>query len=263
MVSWAWLNPISALLLPLLAFGLAPGGGVEVADSEVVRWIAYLRRIAGLYARGRFGVHPVRAAAAPPEIRELAMSLDGMATAIASRDAILKRHPRPEGRDDAGDPSPGEEQPAGHFLPAQHAAAEPDRPCGPRSDLRHPSANHCASALIYRALYQGPDLRQVDLGEFLEELTGQLLAESGRGVSIRTELKLDPLSIDPDRLAPLALFAVEAITNARKHGLADGGLLRINLAVQGSRATLEIRDSGDRAAARWMRAGWARVSAEP
>ncbi len=27
----------------------------------------------------------------------------------------------------------------------------------------------------------------------------------------------DPLVIDPDRLAPLALFAVEAITNAQKH----------------------------------------------
>ena len=33
--------------------------------------------------------------------------------------------------------------------------------------------------------------------------------------------------IDPDRLAPLALFAVEAISNACKHGLAEGGQLSV------------------------------------
>ena len=38
-----------------------------------------------------------------------------------------------------------------------------------------------ALALIYRALYQGPDLRRVDFGEFLDELTGQLVADWGRG----------------------------------------------------------------------------------
>ncbi|MET1345696.1 histidine kinase dimerization/phosphoacceptor domain -containing protein, partial [Staphylococcus aureus] len=33
-----------------------------------------------------------------------------------------------------------------------------------------------ALAQIYRALYQGPDLKRVDLRPFLEELTAQLLA---------------------------------------------------------------------------------------
>ncbi len=101
-----------------------------------------------------------------------------------------------------------------------------------------------ALALIYRALYQGPDLRRVDLGEFLDELIGQIIADAAPGARIRTELHLDPLSIDPDRLAPLSLFAVEAITNARKHGLAEGGLLEVTLAVEGETARLEISDTG-------------------
>uniref|UniRef100_UPI003784B566 sensor histidine kinase n=1 Tax=Phenylobacterium sp. TaxID=1871053 RepID=UPI003784B566 len=104
-----------------------------------------------------------------------------------------------------------------------------------------------ALALIYRALYQGPDLKRVDLRPFLEELTAQLVAgEMLHGPPVRTELKVDALVIDPDRLAPLALFAVEAITNAQKHAFAErGGLLSLRFTVRGDEAELEISDDGD------------------
>jgi hypothetical protein len=59
--SWARLNPISAFLLPILAFALALAAVWWVADREVVRWIVYLRRIAALYARGRYSVRPLKA----------------------------------------------------------------------------------------------------------------------------------------------------------------------------------------------------------
>jgi two-component sensor histidine kinase len=103
-----------------------------------------------------------------------------------------------------------------------------------------------ALALIYRALYQGPDLKRVDLRPFLEELTAQLISgELTHGLAVRTELKVDPLVIDPDRLAPLALFAVEAITNAQKHAFAArGGTLSLNFTVRGEEAELEISDDG-------------------
>ena len=80
-----------------------------------------------------------------------------------------------------------------------------------------------ALALIYRALYQSPDLRRVDLRQFLEELTAQLIAGEMRHgrPACRTELTADALEIDPDKLAPLALFAVEAITNAQKHAFGE------------------------------------------
>jgi two-component sensor histidine kinase len=103
-----------------------------------------------------------------------------------------------------------------------------------------------ALALIYRALYQGPDLKRVDLRPFLEELTAQLVAsEMLHGPGVRTELSVDALVIDPDRLAPLALFAVEAITNAQKHAFNQrGGVLTVNFHVQGDEALLEISDDG-------------------
>jgi two-component sensor histidine kinase len=104
-----------------------------------------------------------------------------------------------------------------------------------------------ALALIYRALYQGPDLKRVDLRPFLEELTAQLVAgEILHGPGVRTELSVDALVIDPDRLAPLALFAVEAITNAQKHAFANrGGVLTVNFHVHGDEAELEISDDGE------------------
>ncbi len=76
-----------------------------------------------------------------------------------------------------------------------------------------------ALALIYRALYQSPDLRRVDVRQFLEELIAQLHHGRGRQAVARPSAPscvADDLEIDPDKLAPLALFAVEALTQARK-----------------------------------------------
>jgi two-component sensor histidine kinase len=103
-----------------------------------------------------------------------------------------------------------------------------------------------ALALIYRSLYQGADLKRVDLREFLDELMAQVLAGDTVTVApVRTELSIDTLVIDPDRLAPLALFAVEAISNARKHGVGQhGGELSVVFRVHGDQAELAISDSG-------------------
>jgi two-component sensor histidine kinase len=66
------------------------------------------------------------------------------------------------------------------------------------------------------------------------------------GPPVRTELNVEALVIDPDRLAPLALFAVEAITNAQKHAFASrGGVLTVNFQVRGEEAELEISDDGE------------------
>jgi two-component sensor histidine kinase len=103
-----------------------------------------------------------------------------------------------------------------------------------------------ALALIYRALYQSPDLRRVDVRQFLEELVAHLTAgEGGRPSNIRTHLTADDLEIDPDKLAPLALFAVEAISNARKHAYDDdGGVIRVRFSLSEEEVVLEIADEG-------------------
>jgi two-component sensor histidine kinase len=103
-----------------------------------------------------------------------------------------------------------------------------------------------ALSLIYRALYQSPDLRRVDVRQFLEELMAQLSSgDTVRPSRIQTRLQADDLEIDPDKLAPLALFAVEAISNARKHAFGDhGGMIDVRFQVGEEDIVLEIADDG-------------------
>jgi two-component sensor histidine kinase len=245
-LSWARLNPLTGVLFPLLTFILALGAVLIVTERVVVRWIAYLQRIAALYAKGRLSVRPIQAEQMPPEIRELATTLEQMAEGIAGRDASLREslaqkdalmreiHHRVKNN----------LQVISSLLNMQQRALADPAARAAMSDTRQ---RITALALIYRALYQGPDLKRVDLRPFLEELTAQLVAnETMHGSGVRTDLSVDALVIDPDRLAPLALFAVEAITNAQKHAFAQrGGVLTVNFRVHGDQAELEISDNGE------------------
>ncbi len=120
-----------------------------------------------------------------------------------------------------------------------------------RSAMSDTRQRVAALALIYRALYQGPDMRSVDLRQFLGDLIGQLVVEhQSKGGAVDSELEADELTIDPDKLPPLALFAVEAISNAQKHALsAHGGRLRVSFKVRGAEAELSIADEGGGSAA--------------
>ena len=244
LANWIWLNPISALALPILAFTLALAAVWAVAERGMVRWIAYLRRIALIYGRGRYGVHPARAQAAAPEIRDLAEALDAMAGALAARDLALKtmlaqkdllmREIHHRVRNNL--------QVISSLLSLQQRALTDPAARAAMSDTRQRIA---ALALIYRALYQGDDLRRVDLSEFLQELIAQLVvSDTGPAGAIETHLLLEPLNIDPDRLAPLALFAVEAIAEAKKRGPGVGGLIRVTLTTVEATARLSIFHNG-------------------
>jgi len=244
-LSWAWFNPLTGIVFPLITFALALAAVSAVTERVVVRWIAYLQRIASLYARGRLSVRPVQAEQMPPEIRQLAETLEDMADAIVGRDASLRDslaqkdalmreiHHRVKNN----------LQVISSLLNMQQRALSDPAARSAMSDTRQ---RITALALIYRALYQGPDLKRVDLRPFLEELTAQLVSgELVHGPAVRTELAVDPLVIDPDRLAPLALFAVEAITNAQKHAFANrGGTLSLTFVVRGDEAELDISDDG-------------------
>jgi hypothetical protein len=175
LLSWAWINPISRMLLPLLAFMLGLGAVLITAERGVIRWIIYLQRVAAIYAKGRFTIRPLQAERAPPEIRELAATLDAMAGAIVTRDASLmdslaekdalmrEIHHRVKNN----------LQIITSLLNMQQRALADPAAKAAMNDTRQ---RITALAQIYRALYQGPDLKRVDLRPFLEELTAQLLA---------------------------------------------------------------------------------------
>ena len=241
----AWLDPMSGIVFPLIGFGVALLAVFFAAERGVGRWIVYLQRVAAIYARGRFTVRPLRVERAPPEIRELAETLDHMAATIVARDASL--HDSLAQKDalmrEIHHRVKNNLQVISSLLSMQERALTDQVARQAMSDTRQRIS---ALALIYRAVYQGADIKHVDLRPFLEELTGQLLAGdmSAHG-SVRTEVRADRLIIDPDKLAPLALFAVEAVTNAQKHALSQsGGKLTVEFTVRGPEAALIITDDG-------------------
>ena len=247
LLSWARLNPLTVLVLPLLAWLTACGVVWVVTDRVVIRWLGYLDRIAAIYARGRFSVRPVQASVAPSEIRALAQTLDAMADAIVSRDQVAREHLAQKDalmREIHHRVKNNLQVITSLLNMQQRALTDPEA----RAAMHDTRQRITALALIYRALYQSPDLRHVDVRQFLEELTAQVVQGEGglsRGPPVRTDLVADDLEIDPDKLAPLALYAVEALTQARKASTATGGAIHIRFAVSTEEVTLEIVDEGD------------------
>jgi two-component sensor histidine kinase len=190
-------------------------------------------------------VRPLAAENAPPEIRELAATLDAMAAAIVARDQSL--HESLAQKDDLmreiHHRVKNNLQVISSLLSLQQRGLKDSVAREAVMDTRQ---RITALAQVYRALYQGPDLKRVDLRPFLEELTAQLMsADAPKGRSIRTEVHADPLVIDPDRLAPLALFAVEALSVAQKREPEDrGAALSVDFHVRGDEAELSVHDQG-------------------
>ncbi|MBU2167924.1 MAG: sensor histidine kinase [Alphaproteobacteria bacterium] len=245
LLSWARLNPIGSILLPLAAWLTAFGAVIVMSEHVVLRWLAYLERVAALYARGRFTVRPVHAVNAPTEIRVLAKTLDELAEAVSIRDQslldslaekdVLMREIHHRVKNNL--------QIISSLLSLQQRALSDDAAKMALGDTRQRIS---ALALIYRTLYQSDDIRHADAAVFLHDLVGQLVAsEAARGPAVSSRVEADSLIMDPDKLAPMALWLVEAISNALKHALASrGGTLTVRFTVDGDTSVLEVEDDG-------------------
>lgn len=243
--TWARLDPLVTIGLPVLAFILAYAAVGLATERVVVRWLTYLDRVAHAFARGHFAVRPDKIMGAPAEIAALARTLDEMVDGITARDQSLRDsltekdalmreiHHRVKNN----------LQVITSMLNMQQRQLTDPAAKAAMGDMRQ---RITALALIYRALYQSTDLRRVEVRAFLEELVAQLLnGEGPRAHSVRTEITSDPLELDPDKLAPFALFAVEALTNAFKHAFPGRpGMVTVGLTVDGSEARLQIADNG-------------------
>jgi two-component sensor histidine kinase len=182
---------------------------------------------------------------APAEIRNLASTLNDLADTISARnrsltasleekDALMREiHHRVKNNLQIISSLLSMQQRALTDAPAKAAVG----------DTRQRIA---ALALIYRTLYQSDDLRYADARVFLTDLVGQLIAgEAGRGPVVTSSVEADSLVVDPDKLAPLALWLVEAVSNAQKHAFAGrGGDLKVRFKVDGDTSILEVEDDG-------------------
>jgi two-component sensor histidine kinase len=106
-----------------------------------------------------------------------------------------------------------------------------------------------ALALIYRLLYQDDsenERGEVALDSLMSELCIQLRAANRDrpGVELQCDTLPHPIAID--HAVPLALFVVEAVTNAYRHAFApeDKGHIQLKVDHVGPEDILEISDNG-------------------
>jgi two-component sensor histidine kinase len=236
--------------LPLLAWLLALVTAWLATDRLVLRWLDYLRRIAGLYASGKLSVQPLRAKrAAPGEINILADTLEEMAvrvrdrttrleTAVLARDAAMKEiHHRVKNN----------LQIINSLLSLQSRKVKDPAAIAVLDDAR---ARINALSLIHRSLYEHNDIRSVETRSFFGDLAMQLdQALGAEDQKIRIDSSIDDDTIDADVAVPLALFTAEAVTNAVKHAFpvgrgVHGGRVLVSYRLAERETVLCVEDDG-------------------
>jgi two-component sensor histidine kinase len=208
-----------------------------------------LRALAGAYAQGDYTAASAQSdQGAPEELQQLRRALLDMAGRIDARDTTLK---------DAIEEKQTLLREVHHrvknnlqimvslFNMQLRTLGDDDG----RKALEEARARVTALALVHQALYEGDDLRTVELGDFIEGLVRTLVDASG-GAGKRVEVSVSVASPPaPAALAvPLALFIVEATTNALKHAFPDerDGVIEIKVArdEQEGVVRVTVRDNG-------------------
>lgn len=102
-----------------------------------------------------------------------------------------------------------------------------------------------ALATVHRRLYQSDDLRRFDMGAMAANLVADVIGASGRN-DIDLQVDVEPLMIPSSSAAALGLVLNEIVTNAIKHGFADGrrGQMTLDAHRDGSQASITITDDG-------------------
>lgn len=116
-----------------------------------------------------------------------------------------------------------------------------------RRALRESQGRIRSMALVHELLYRSKDLSSVDLGEYIRDLTRQLLRSHAVDPSVvRVESKLALVPLPIDIAVPCGLILNELVSNALKHAFPGGRRGTIYIELQPGEAfnALVVRDDG-------------------
>jgi two-component sensor histidine kinase len=234
-------------LLPFLMIALTWIAIWVVTERQLTRWIVYLTRISAVYRTGRYSIRP-SLGGAPTELRLLGEALAEMASAIQERDRNLREavtqktllvrevHHRVKNN----------LQIVMSLLSLQAGRLQDS---ASQEALRQARARINALALVHRILYEIEDQSTVDIKRLIADLTEQTHEGfGGDRRDIRVSVEAIARTASGDIAVPLALFTVEALTNAFKHAFPpeqNGGTIRVRLeAVGEGQLRLSVEDDG-------------------
>lgn len=245
---WDWLDRklMIGVLSPTIMLALAVLAIWIASDYLVNRHIRALVAATRSYGRGR-GPLLVDTEGAPRELKALAGSFASMAARIEHREQELRSSL--EQKDlmlrEIHHRVKNNLQIVTSLLRlrARSAASSEARRVMDEAQMRIR-----ALALVHRHLYEQPTTESVRIDTFVEELL-DFLAElgTGDGRNIAFSTNLAPVEVASDQAIALALFVTEAVGNAQLHGFPGthaAPQVRIDFAVEGGNAVLEVKDNG-------------------
>lgn len=235
------LLPIGALLLASLAIWLG-------TTRLVLRWLASLGSLADQFAKGDFSGDAEKFATAPRELGQLSGQMHDMARDIESRDRELQSalNAKTALTHDIHHRVKNNLQIVSSLLTLQ--AGKISDPAA-REALGQTRARIGALAQIHRLLYEeshDSDHGNVNIASLLNALCTQLRALHRGQNRVQLACNAAPQIVPINNAVPLTLLAVEAVTNAYRHGFVAGqnGTITIDFDVVGDHATLSIADNG-------------------
>lgn len=99
-----------------------------------------------------------------------------------------------------------------------------------------------AIGTVQQLMYQTDASGAVDVADFVGRLCDAIGATLGP--QIRIDVSADHAEVSADRAFALALILNELVTNAAKHGVPDGGTIRVAFTAGDAAATLSVEDDG-------------------
>lgn len=233
--------PALTLLLTCIAVWL----GVQ---RMVVQWIRRLSVLAQQFGRGDYDVHPQAFADAPVEFVRLSDDMQAMARAVDARNAAIESAAA-TARQLAREVNHRVNNNLQLMLSLVGLQTAQTSGREAHAALAQTRARIGAMALIHRLIYAAGDRAEegvVDLGRLIPELCRQLHNDSDAGDAVRLDCQAAPARVSIDMATPLALFIVEAVTNAYRHAFTTSrsGTVRVLLNPDGDAYMLTVIDDG-------------------
>lgn len=241
---WKNFNPLTYAAIPILAWLFGFGAIWLATDQLILIHLRRMRRTTLEFAKGNRDARVGEMMNPPASIYTLGKNFDMMADSIADREAAI------------GDSLDEKEtllreihhrvknnlQIIISLLNMQERKLTDKEGLAAIVDTR---SRINAIALVHRGLYESKDLRFVNMQTFLDRLLPELAVALGlkaRGITVTTQADCDPM--EADTATPVALFIVEALTNAVKHGVSGGGQIRIDISQAKTGVNVVVSDNG-------------------
>ncbi|WP_182482103.1 sensor histidine kinase [Henriciella barbarensis] len=240
------LRPLESIGIPLLSFTLALIAAWLAVDGLVLKWLARLRRLALIYGEGHYNFRIGNEFDnAPDEIQSFARTFDRMANRIAERDSSLRTAiaTRDSAVKEIHHRVKNNLQIVASFLNLQRRQVSDPAARNVISAARH---RIDALSIVHQTLYQHERLETVHMHPFLDALLSHLSGALGMD-EIRVTIEQDIADIDrpADDAIPIALFLLEAVTNAMKYAFDEnGGTILVKLQEDGEDIVLSVIDDG-------------------